>query len=88
MPRPCAYAGWDIAEAVSVELHGVSERQEQYNAVWVIRRAQIQVLKQRYYVDKAGKNTSRIAEYIKKLKEDQLGKQLTMNEIGPLTDGM
>ena len=41
-----------------------------------------------YYVDTAGKNTSRIAEYIKnQLKEDQLGEQLTMSEIGPFTGG-
>ena len=39
-----------------------------------------------YYVDTAGKNTSRIAEYIKnQLKEDQLGEQLTMSEVGPFT---
>ena len=41
-----------------------------------------------YYVDTAGKNTSRIAEYIKnQLKEDQLGEQLTMSELGPFTGG-
>ena len=39
-----------------------------------------------YYVDTAGKNTSRIAEYIKnQLKEDQMGEQLTMSEVGPFT---
>ena len=37
-----------------------------------------------YYVDTVGKNTSRIAEYIKnQLKEDMLGEQLTMSEVGP-----
>lgn len=41
-----------------------------------------------YYVDTAGKNASRIAEYIaNQLKEDQLGEQLTMSEIGPFTGG-
>ena len=41
-----------------------------------------------YYVDTVGKNTSRIAEYIKnQLKEDQLGEQLTMSEIGPFKGG-
>ena len=35
-----------------------------------------------------GKNTSRIAEYIKnQLKEGQLGEQLTINEVGPFTGG-
>ena len=39
-----------------------------------------------YYVDTAGKNTSRIAEYIKnQLREDQLGEQLTISEVGPFT---
>ena len=39
-----------------------------------------------YYVDTVGKNESRIAEYIKnQLKEDQMGEQLTMSEIGPFT---
>ena len=37
-----------------------------------------------YYVDTAGKNTSRIAEYIKnQLKEDKLGEQLTIPSAGP-----
>ena len=40
------------------------------------------------YVDTAGKNTSRIAEYIKnQLIEDQLGEQLTISEIGSFTGG-
>ena len=39
-----------------------------------------------YYVDTAGKNTSRIAECIRnQLKEDQMGEQLTMSEVGPFT---
>ena len=37
-----------------------------------------------YYVDTAGKNDSRIAEYIRnQLKEDELGEQLTMEGAGP-----
>ena len=39
-----------------------------------------------YYVDTAGKNTSRIAEYIKhQLKEDQMAEQLMMGGISPFT---
>ena len=39
-----------------------------------------------YYVDTAGKNTSRIAEYIANhLKEDKLGEQLAINENSPFT---
>ena len=39
-----------------------------------------------YYVDTAGKNASRIAEYIQnQLKEDALGEQLTISELGPFT---
>ena len=41
-----------------------------------------------YYVDTAGKNASRKAEYIaNQLKEDELGEQLTMSELGPFTGG-
>ena len=41
-----------------------------------------------YYVDTVGKNTSRIAEYIKnQLAEDQLGEQLTLPVKGPFTGG-
>ena len=39
-----------------------------------------------YYVDTVGKNESRIAEYIQnQLKEDQMGEQLTMGQVGPFT---
>ena len=39
-----------------------------------------------YYVDTAGKNTSRIAEYIaNQLKEDKLGEQITIHEDSPFT---
>ena len=39
-----------------------------------------------YYVDTAGKNTSRIAEYIaNQLKEDKLGEQIAINENSPFT---
>ncbi|MDD2992129.1 MAG: IS200/IS605 family transposase [Pygmaiobacter sp.] len=39
-----------------------------------------------YYVDTVGKNTSRIAEYIRnQLKEDEAGEQLTMSQVGPFT---
>ena len=37
-----------------------------------------------YYIDTTGKNTTRIAEYIKhQLDEDELGEQLSMPEVGP-----
>ena len=39
-----------------------------------------------YYVDTAGKNTSRIAEYIQnQLKEDELGEQLIISSPSPFT---
>ena len=39
-----------------------------------------------YYVDTAGKNAGRIAEYIaNQLKEDKLGEQPTMSALGPIT---
>lgn len=41
-----------------------------------------------YYVDTAGKNTSRIVEYIQsQIKEDQLGEQLTIPGFSPFTGG-
>ena len=41
-----------------------------------------------YYVDTAGKNAGKIAEYIKnQLKEDELGEQLTMPEGSPFKGG-
>lgn len=41
-----------------------------------------------YYVDTVGKNTAKIKEYIAhQLKEDQLGEQLTMEDIDPFTGG-
>ena len=41
-----------------------------------------------YYVDTAGKDAKKIAEYIQnQLKEDQLEDQMTLKEyIGPFTD--
>ncbi|MFR1435120.1 MAG: hypothetical protein ACLSS9_07735 [Acutalibacteraceae bacterium] len=40
------------------------------------------------YVSTTGKNASRIAEYIAiQLKEDELDKQMTMNEFVPFTGG-
>ena len=39
-----------------------------------------------YYVDTAGKNASRIQEYIKnQLREDEMGEQLTIQPKGPFT---
>ena len=39
-----------------------------------------------YYVDTVGKNAKKIQEYIaKQLKEDQLGEQLTVDNIDPFT---
>ena len=39
-------------------------------------------------MDTAGKNTSRIAEYIKnQLKEDEMSEQLVICELGPFKGG-
>ena len=41
-----------------------------------------------YYVDTVGKNRSRIGKYIRnQLKEEQLGEQLVMSEVGPFKGG-
>ena len=38
-------------------------------------------------MDTVGKNTSRIAEYIRnQLKENQMGEQLTISEVGPFKE--
>lgn len=40
------------------------------------------------YVDTVGKNENRIAEYIEnRLKEDEMGEQLTMSQYGSFTGG-
>ena len=41
-----------------------------------------------YYVDTVGKNTKAISEYIRnQLKEDELGNQLTFDDVDPFTGG-
>ena len=41
-----------------------------------------------YYVDTVGKNTKAISEHIRnQLKEDELGNQLTIDDIDPFTGG-
>lgn len=41
-----------------------------------------------YYVDTVGKNTKAISEYIhNQLKEDELGNQLTFDDVDPFTGG-
>ena len=91
--RPCAYAGGDSTKTVGIKFHGILEGKEQYDAVRTVWGTEIQYRSREfwrrgYYVDTAGKNASRIAEYIaNQLKEDDLGEQLTMSEIGPFTGG-
>ena len=93
MSRPCAYAGGNSTETFGIEFHGVLEGKEQYDAIRTVWGTEIQVSEPRILVpgilrDTAGKNASRIAEYIaNQLKEDELGEQLTMSEIGPFTGG-
>ena len=43
MPRPCAHVGGNSAENVSIKFYGVPEREEQHNAIWAIRRVEVQV---------------------------------------------
>ena len=70
VPGPCAYALGDTAEILRFKFRGIPEREEQPNAV------------RKVYVDTAGKNTKRIAEYIKhQLDEDQMAEQMTMGNI-------
>ena len=50
--RSCSYAVRDTTEAVRLKFHGISERQEQHNAVWAIRRVKVQVSQQRVLVQR------------------------------------
>ena len=86
-----AYAGGNTAKTVSIKFHGISEGKsstmlyEQFGELKYKYRSR-EFWCKGYYVDTTGKNTSRIAEYIKsQLKEDQMGEQLTMSEVGPFT---
>ncbi len=69
MSGPCAYAGGERAETVGIEFHGILEgkerpmQYEQYGELQYKYRSG-EFRSRGYYVDTAGKNASRIAEYI------------------------
>ena len=91
--RLCSYAVGNTAKIVRLKLLGYLKGKsstmlyEQFGELKYKYRSR-EFWCKGYYVDTEGKNTSRIAEYIKnQLKEDQLGEQLTMSEIGPFTGG-
>mgnify|MGYP000818550527 CR=1 FL=1 len=87
MPGPCAYALGDTAEILRFKFRGIPEREEQPNAVRKVSGLKYKYRNREfwcrgYYVDTAGKNTKRIAEYIKhQLDEDQMAEQMTMGNI-------
>ena len=89
VPRPHTYAGGNTTEVCGVKLHGYLKGKsstmlyEQFGELKYKYRSR-EFWCRGYYVDKVGKNTSRIAEYIKnQLKEDEMGEQLTMSDVGP-----
>ena len=87
MPGPCAYALGDTAEILRFKFRGIPEREEQSGAVRKVSELKYKYRNREfwcrgYYVDTAGKNTKRIAEYIKhQLDEDQMAEQMTMGNI-------
>ena len=93
MPGSCAYVGGDPAQDGRLSfmryLKGKSSTMlyEQFGELKYKYRNR-EFWCKGYYVDTVGKNTSRIAEYIKnQLKEDELGEQLARSGISPLKGG-
>ena len=86
MSLPRAYAAGDTAEGVGVKLHGVPEREKQFNDIREISQLKFKYRNREFwcrghYVDTAGKNAKKIQEYIKnQLEEDQAGEQLAMSK--------
>ena len=85
MPESCAYVAGDTAESGGVELYEVSKGKsslmiyEQFPALEYKYRIR-EFWRRRHYVDTAGKNAMKIAEYIpKQLEEHKMGEQLTMS---------
>ena len=93
-PDPGTYAGRNTAQNGSVELFmgyrkGKSSTKlyEQFGELKYKYRSR-EFWCKGYYVDTVGKNRSRIGENIKnQLKEEQLGEQLVMSEVGPFKGG-
>ena len=87
VPGPCAYALGDTAEILRFKFVGFLKGK---SSLALYERFPELKYKYRnrefwcrgYYVDTAGKNTKRIAEYIKhQLDEDQMAEQMTMGNI-------
>ena len=87
MPGPYPHAGRDTAEIFSLELHGVSEGKSSLMLYEKFPELKFKYRNREfwcrgYYVDTAGKNDKKIAEYIRhQLEEDQAGEQLTMGNF-------
>ena len=88
VPGPCAYALGDTAEILRFQVSWDSLKGK--SSLMLYERFPELKYKYRnrefwcrgYYVDTAGKNTKRIAEYIKhQLDEDQMAEQMTMGNI-------
>lgn len=86
VPGSHPHAGGNPTENECGGIHRISQREKQFDDFSTTRESEVQIwesiiLVQRYYVDTAGKNTKKIAEYIQnQLKEDQLTDQMTLKE--------
>lgn len=93
MPGSYTHAGGDTAEDFGIELHGISEREEQHNAYEQFGELKHKYRSRKFWCkgyceDMAGKNGRRIAEHIKnKLKQGEMGGQLTMSQVCPFRGG-
>ena len=87
VPGSHPHAGRNPTENECGGIHRISQREKQFDDFSTTRESEVQIwesiiLVQRVlYVDTAGKNAKKIAEYIQnQLKEDQLTDQMTLKE--------
>ena len=81
MPRSCTHAVGDTTKNERFRVYGIFEREKfkyRNREFWC----------RGYYVDTAGKNTKKIAEYIQnQLKEDEIATQLSIDFQGDPFNG-
>ena len=83
VPRPYTYVGKNPAKVQHSNIYGVFEGKEHVNDIWPTCKFKVQG----YYVDTVGKNTKKIAEYIRnQLRQDAEYEQMSIKEyIDPFT---
>ena len=87
MPGPYPHAGRDTAEIFGLEFYGYLKGKSSLMLYEKFPELKFKYRNREfwcrgYYVDTAGKNDKKIAEYIRhQLEEDQAGEQLTMGNF-------